>query len=434
MSQLVFQGDYRETEIGFLPENWEIKKLGDIDTEKPVNITPRENETYEYYSIPAYQKLRKPVVTKGKAILSQKKVLKEGMILFGKLNPRVEKVWQVKPYTHYAKIGSGEWLSILPNPREVEPDYLYFLELSDYVMPIAKKFVTGSTPSRQRVDPRSFYGIRIPIPPLQEQKKIAYVLSTIQKAQEKTENFTTSLRELKKSLMKHLFTHGAISLGDAEKVILKETEIGMIPGKWDVAKLGDVASITYGIQAAVAHLNDSSQGIPILTNINIRNDGFLNLSVLRYYNLPSNRRDKLLLKGDILFNWRSGSKSHVGKTAIFGLDGEYTFSSFILRFRTNEKISNLYLFYYLMFLKYLNFFSEKGNVSSVNAVFNASYSADIPIYLPPLLEQEEIASILSSVSEKIVTEERRKASLDKLFKSMLYNLVTARIRVDNSVS
>jgi hypothetical protein len=49
----------------------------------------------------------------------------------------------------------------------------------------------------------------------------------------------------------------------------------------------------------------------------------------------------MLKKGDILFNWRSGSKEHVGKTALFELDGEYAFSSFILRFRASKDIHKL---------------------------------------------------------------------------------------------
>ena len=68
----------------------------------------------------------------------------------------------------------------------------------------------------------------------------------------------------------------------------------------------------------------------ILLNINITNTGDLDLATLRYYKVPDKKRDRLILeKGDILFNWRSGSKDHVGKTAFFDLDGEYTFSSFI---------------------------------------------------------------------------------------------------------
>jgi len=82
---------------------------------------------------------------------------------------------------------------------------------------------------------------KIPFPPLPEQRSIAFVLSTLQQAKEKTDSVITATRALKKSLMKHLFTYGPVPLQEAEKVPLKETEIGMVPEEWEVVKLGVVA-------------------------------------------------------------------------------------------------------------------------------------------------------------------------------------------------
>jgi type I restriction enzyme S subunit len=189
-------------------------------------------------------------------------------------------------------------------------------------------------------------------------------------------------------------------------------------------------SIVYGVQAAVAHLKDDSVGIPILTNVNITNDGALDISTLRYYELPERKRESLLLrKGDLLFNWRSGSKDHVGKTALFDLNGEYTFSSFILRFRATDAIDNRFLFYYLQKIKSQGFFAKNRQQSSVNSVFNASVAAKIPIVVPPLAEQQEIVCILKVIDQKIEVEEGHKAALDTTFKSLLHHLMTGKVRV-----
>src|SRR5437764_15411754 len=94
-------------------------------------------------------------------------------------------------------------------PRDdVDPGFLYFLMWSEHVMPKAKTLVSGSTPSRQRVDPRSFYRIQAPLPPLAEQRKIAVVLALVQQAKEQQERVLAQIAELKKALLHQLITHG----------------------------------------------------------------------------------------------------------------------------------------------------------------------------------------------------------------------------------
>ncbi len=266
----------------------------------------------------------------------------------------------------------------------------------------------------------------VPLPPLPEQKRIAIILSKIQQAIEWQEKIIERTKELKKALMAKLFTEG---LHGEE---LKETEIRFMPKSWDVVELAQLADIVYGVQAAVAHATDSSIGTPIFTNINITNDGELDLQTIRYYKVPEKKRDRLILKqGDILFNWRSGSREHVGKTAIFALDGEYTFSSFILRFRTKDMVRNTFLYYSLQHLKQIGYFSQFRQVSSVNSVFNASSSATIPIGVPTMAEQDVIAEAMAKVIAMVKCEDQRQKRLHNLFRAMLHQLMTGQIRVNN---
>lgn len=193
-----------------LPSEWEFATLGEINTRKAPTLNPKtcSDETFEYYSIPDYQRDQRPSLTRGSEIESSKLLLEPDTVLFGKLNPRVEKVWRVGNGTENRNIGSTEWITVLPG-ENVDRDFLYFLEWSDHVMPIAKTLVSGSTPSRQRVDPKSFYRLRVPLPPLPEQKKIARILSTVQRTIEAQERIIQTTTELKKALMHKLFTEAS---------------------------------------------------------------------------------------------------------------------------------------------------------------------------------------------------------------------------------
>src|SRR5207247_9082500 len=97
----------------------------------------RADEDFEDYSNPAYQKDQRPVVAKGSEIGSAKLLLDQGTILFGKLNPRVEKVWRVGGYTKHRKIGSTEWIPLVPR-SDVVTGFLSFLMWSLAWMPQAR--------------------------------------------------------------------------------------------------------------------------------------------------------------------------------------------------------------------------------------------------------------------------------------------------------
>ena len=51
--------------------------------------------------------------------------------------------------------------------------------------------------------------------------------------------------------------------------------------------------------------------------------------------------------------------------------------------------------------------------------------------LSPIEEQQKIASILSTVDKKIEAEENKKKAIDELFKSLLHNLMTGKVRVNH---
>ena len=263
----------------------------------------------------------------------------------------------------------------------------------------------------------------IALPPLPEQKKIAHALSTVQRAIEAQERIIQSTTELKKALMHKLFTEG--TRGEPQK----QTEIGPVPESWEVVELGTTGDVVYGIQASVAN-NLEPIGTRILTNKNITLSGSFDLHKVNYFELKTKRHfGTILRKGDILFNWRSGSKSHVGKTAYFDLEGDWVHSSFILRIRPKSEIDGRYLFCYFNYLRESGYF-VKLHTYSINAKFNKSAVNALPIAVPNREEQYQIVNTLESTQQKIDIAENKKLTLQDLFHTLLHELMTAKVRVD----
>ena len=347
-----------------------------------------------------------------------------GDILYGKLRPYLDKSARAP----FAGICSTD---ILVLRAQADRAIAEFLVSAIHTKPFLEHAIsTTAGVNHPRTSWNALKVHALAVPPLAEQRAIAGVLRTVQRGKEACEQVLAATRQLKQSLLQHLLTYGPVPFAKAAHVPLKQTEIGEVPESWRPTTLGQVADIGYGVQAAVAHLKDSSKGIPILTNVNITRTGDLDLTTLRYCEVPQAKRGRFILKkGDVLFNWRSGSQEHVGKTALFTLDGEYTHSSFILRMRCSEAIRPQFLAKYLHWLRSRRYFARTRQQSSVNSVFNKSLSETIPVLLPPLEIQDEIAAQLSAVDAKLAAEEWRRSALVALFQSLLHHLMTGQVRL-----
>ncbi|MDE2740246.1 MAG: restriction endonuclease subunit S [Gemmatimonadota bacterium] len=357
----------------------------------------------------------------GNAPSRARKIVEAGDTIFATIRPTLRRIAQI-PESLDGEIVSTAFCVLRPDRHAIDADFLYFATQLESVMEgIAAMESGASYPAVRDVDVLDQV---IPLPPLPEQREIAAVLNTIRTASLHQAQCEANATALKRAAMRTLFTRGL--RGEAQK----ETGIGPVPESWLYSRLGDLAEIAYGAQAAVANATDPAIGTLILTNVNLDLEGHINLEKRRYYKIPEAQRERLSLrKGDVLFNWRSGSTNHVGKTVLFDLDGEYTYSSFILRFRPHRLVSNKYLFRWLTYLRTSGFFTSQRNVSSINSVYNASLSATIPVWFPDAEQQSEFVSTLDAIDRKIDLHRRKRVVLDELFKALLHKLMTGEIRV-----
>jgi type I restriction enzyme S subunit len=413
-----------------LPTNWKTMSLGEVVSHIGNGLTANQNKNGQGLAITRIETIAEDTVDESRVgfvsdvadEVVAKYRLATGDILFSHINsePQIGRavIYEGKPET---LLHGMNLLRLRVKQELLLPSFLAFLfkyyRGQGVFVGLASRAVGQSSINQGRLKT-----LEVLLPPVVEQGAIVSVLSAVKRAEEARQSELFLERERKATLLDYLFTHGT---SGAEPTT---TEVGQLPEGWNVVSLGEVAEITYGIQAAVAHLNDPTSGIPILTNINIKNDGRLDFTKLRYFRLPERLQERGLLKrGDVLFNWRSGSQDHVGKTALFNEEREMTYSSFILRLRPSDKLRSLFLAYYLHAIKARRYFVQNRQQSSVNSVFNASVAASIPVGLPPLQEQDEIAAVLEAVDRKIAALEKENELIKGLFEAILEELMTGRL-------
>ncbi|TAG07127.1 MAG: restriction endonuclease subunit S, partial [Verrucomicrobia bacterium] len=129
-------------------------------------------------------------------------------------------------------LGADGTKVLLPNKKLYDPRFYYFALLA---LEIPSR---GYNRHFTILNERS-----LPLPPLPEQKKIAQILSTVQRAIEAQERIIQTTTELKKALMHKLFTEGISRDGGKPQ---RQTEIGPVPESWEVVKLGELVNFTTG--------------------------------------------------------------------------------------------------------------------------------------------------------------------------------------------
>jgi len=422
---------YRMTELGPLPEEWRVVRLGDIasfETGKREKGGAKRNGDVlsiggehitedgridwsvspKYISMAFFEQLRYGKVRQGDVL-----VVKDGA--------RTGKSAYVYEVPKPGLAVNEHVFIVRASSTEVEREFLGFWFRSEIAWDQVNLSYHGLIGGINRRDIESFI---LSLPPLPEQRAIAYVLRTVQRAKEVTERVIAALRELKKSLMRHLFTYGPVPVGATDQVALQDTPIGPLPAHWRLIKLGEVAEKPqYGYTSSAI---PEPVGPKFLRITDIRNDR-VHWASVPYCVIEDDLLHKYRLRrGDILFA-RIGATT--GKTYLISECPQAVFASYLIRIRTD---ASQLLPKYLYFFTYTPQYWQQINAAKGGRLkqgINIPILTTLRLPLPPLDEQRQIARILQTVDDKIEAEEARKEALDNLFRSLLRHLMAAKIRV-----
>jgi len=241
----------------------------------------------------------------------------------------------------------------------------------------------GST-NYAAIRPADVLGYEIPLPALGEQRRVVA----------RIEEVAAQVHEAR------AFRRQALQGADMLVTSRVSHVFASAPGKgWPDGMLGDyVLEDCYGTSDKTT---DDDTGIPILRMGNIQN-GCLNLRDLKFLHLDAKDRVKLLLKhGDILVN-RTNSAELVGKCAVFDVDGDFAFASYLIRLRLDREraLPRLIAAYINSPLGRAYMLSEKRQMTG-QANVNSTKLKALPIALPPLPEQHRIVAELDALQAEV---------------------------------
>jgi type I restriction enzyme, S subunit len=307
--------------------------------------------------------------------------------------------------------------------NRLNPAFLNFYLNADDTQRRLKSIATRAV-SQSNISATRLKGFTVPVPPLDEQRKIAVVLSAVQRAVERQERLIALTAELKKALMQKLFTEGTRSEP------LKQTQLGPIPKSWRIARLGAILREPLRNGHSAKETRDPL-GIRTLTLTAVTRADFSLANTKTTLACADKVRDLWLRAGDI-FVERANTLDYVGLAALYeGPDEFAIFPDLLVRLRVQEEQMRPKVLFEFLLTSYcrtyfqMNAKGTAGNFPKIDQGIIENLRAPVPSHQ----EQAEIERAARALDTKHLTHSTLRTRLEDLFRGLLHQLMTARIRV-----
>jgi len=411
---------YKQTEVGVIPEDWEVQNLGSIARVigggafksqdamltglrwlKIANVGVNEilwnDESFlpEQFAVTFSSFLLK----EGDYVLALTRPILGGVLKIAKIRK------EDAPTLLNQRVGKLECVD------NNDLEFIYFLFQKESNVSAIQQSMAGTDPPN--LSTRGLYSILCAFPKNKaEQKAIAEALSDADALIESLKQLIAKKRQIKQGTMQELLTG--------------KKRLPGFSGEWEECRLIDclLANPDYGINAPGV---PSSGDLPVYLRItDIDDDGRFMANNRVAVNHPQ-ALNYILKENEIVFA-RTGAS--VGKTYLYDpVDGSIVFAGFLIRARIDcSKISPAFFAAFTRAGLYWNWVRVISMRSGQPGI-NGNEYASLELNLPSLPEQTAIAAILTDMDAEITALEEKLAKTRAIKQGMMHNLLTRRIRL-----
>lgn len=428
--QFYRETEFKNTEIGEIPSDWEVKKISDISEDLISGGTPSTKiEIYWNGDIPwmTSEHINGRTVTKGQRNITKEGLENSASNLVPKENLLVAtRVGIGKAALNKIDIAISQDLTgVIVKKEKSTPDYLFWFLVNNEI--VLKSIAQGSTiKGILREDLGKF---KVAIPRIEEQEGIAAILSRIDDTVKKTDEIIQKTQLLKKGLMQELLTRG---IGHTE--FKYSEELGCdIPKEWDVVRIEDIipdrkGAIKIGPFGSQLKKNEMvPDGIKVYGQENVLGHDFTigdrYISEAKFTTLQSVE----IFPGDVLISMMGS----IGYSVVFPENTEKgIMDSHLIRIQViKDKCVPLFLARIINDAVVIKNQIKSMSQGAIMSGLNSQIIKRILLPLPGTKEQEEINSILVNVDDQIEKERRTREELERLKKGLMQILLTGKVRI-----
>lgn len=409
---------YKKTKIGIMPNEWEVKCLGEIgenfdygmnapakeydNKNKYIRITDIDEDTGKYL----YNDIVSP-----NAKLEEYFLVKDNDILFARTGASTGKT-----YLYNKKDGIIYFAGFLIRVNIKNDNNAYYIFQNTMTVNYKVWIQIVSMRSGQPgVNAQELKTYLLPVPPLAEQQKIAEILSTQDKLIELKEKLIKEKQKQKKYLMQNL--------------LIGKIRLKVFTDEWKKYVMGNLGNTYSGLSGK--NKDDFGKGKPYIPYTNIFLNPIIDVNELGYVDVLENEKQSKVCYGDIFFTTSSETPEEVGMSSVLleNVDELYL-NSFCFGFRLNNfsVLSPIYASHYFRgdtFRNILNRLAQgatRFNLSKNNLLKSI-------LLLPPLEEQKAIAEILSTQDKEIKLLQKELEEEKQKKKALMQLLLTGIVRV-----